>query len=202
MFEGRLANALEGVAFALMVLVLFYFVAFLVKRILNKSIASPRYYVITVVAGFLLHRVLVAVLSGPPSEPGADISVSPVVATAAETAELDKPFIPPKEAELEKFPLQLKQSIDALSAKDREQANEAIAFLTFALFADLLEKNSTAIDRLEESDIAAKSLTNLYRFAQKNGSSMTLRKYIDLAEEFKRQKPEWWRKYTEASKVK
>lgn len=202
MLEGRLANTLEGVVIALLVLVLFYLVAFLAKRIFNTSIASPRYYVIAVITGFLLHRVLIAVFSDPSSVAGADTPPPSMAAMAAETAGLDKPFIPPKEAELERFPLQLKQSIEVLNAQDRAQANEAIAFLTFALFADVLEKDPKAIDRLKDSDIAAKSLTKLYRFAQKNGSSMTLRKYVSLADEFKRQKPEWWRQYVESSKVK
>ena len=199
MLEGRLANTLEGVAFALLFLLLFYVVGFLAKRLFNRSIASPRYYVVAVVAGFLLHGSLVTLWSSPASEGGAGISASSM-AVAAETTGLDKPFIPPKEADLEKFPLQLKQSIEALNAHDQAQANEAVAFLTFALFADLLEKDPKTIDRLQDSDIAAKSLTKLYRFAQKNGSSMTLRKYIELSEEFKRQKPGWWRQYVESSK--
>lgn len=202
MFEGRLANTLEGVAFALFSLLLFYVVGLLAKRLLNKSISSPQFYIVAVVAGFLLHRGLIAFLSNPLSERDIDISAPSIAAMAAETAGLDKPFTPPKETELEKFPVQLQQSIEALNTHDRAQTNEAIAFLTFALFADVLEKNPKSLEHLQDSDIAAKSLTKLYRFAQKNGSSMTLRKYIDLAEEFKRQKPEWWRQYVESSKGK
>jgi len=201
MLEGRLANMLEGFAFALLVLMLFQLVAFLVKRTLNKSIASQRAYGIAVLTGFLLHRALVTVSSSPIFEPIVDISAPPISAMAAETAGLDKPFIPPKEAELEKFPLQLFQSIEGLNSQDQARANEAIAFLSFALFVDLLEKDPKAIDRLTDSDLAAKSLTKLYQFAQKNGGSMTLRKYVDLSDEFKRQKPDWWRHYTEFSKV-
>ncbi|MEO5655962.1 MAG: hypothetical protein ABIR00_08285 [Nitrosospira sp.] len=202
MFEGRLANTLEGVAFALFFLLLFYVVGFLTKRLFNKSIASPQFYIVAVVAGFLLHGGLIAFLSNSPSERDIDISASSIAAMAAETTGLDKPFIPPKEAELEKFPVQLKQSVEALNTHDRAQTNEAIAFLTFASFAEVLEKDPKSLEHLQDSDIAAKSLTKLYRFAQKNGRSMTLRKYIDLAEEFRRQKPEWWRQYVESSKGK
>lgn len=202
MLEGRLANAVEGVVFALFVLLLFYIVALLAKRLFNKSVSSPRYYVVAVVAGFLLHSALVALLPTPAPEASADVSAMLIATAAAETAGLDKPFIAPKEAELEKFPVQLKQAIEALNAHDQVQANEAVAFLTFALFADVLEKDPKAIERMSDSDIAAKSLAKLYRFAQKNGATMTLRKYIELAEDLKRQKPEWWRKYVESSKGK
>lgn len=123
MFERRLANTLEGVAFALFFLLLFYVVGFLAKRLFNKSIASPQFYIVAVVAGFLLHGGLIAFLSSPLSERDIDISASSIAAMAAETTGLDKPFIPPKEAELEQFPVQLKQSVEALNTHDRAQTN-------------------------------------------------------------------------------
>lgn len=202
MIEGRLINTLEGVAFAACFALLFYVVAVLAKRLLNKSIGSPKYYVVVVVTGFILHRAIVAFWAGPSVDYGRESSPSPMATVAAENASLDAPLIPVAESELEKFPIQLKHSIQLLNKHDQAQVNEAIGFLTFALFADLTEKDPKALDRLEDSDIAAKSLTKLYRFAQKNGSSMTLRKYIELAEEFKRQEPQWWRQYVESAKKK
>ncbi len=122
MIEGRLANTLEGVAFALISLLLFYVIGFMAKRFFNKSISSPRYYyVVVVVAGFLLHRGLIALWSNAPFEADTGIPAPSIAAMAAETTGLDKPFIPPKEADLERFPAQLKQSIEALNARDRAQ---------------------------------------------------------------------------------
>jgi hypothetical protein len=108
---------------------------------------------------------------------------------------LDRPFIAPDEAHLESFPIQLNGSIEGLPENERKEVIDSIQFLTFALGKHLSEQDPKAFEGMSESDMAAKTLVKLYRFAQKNSACMTLRKYLDLAEDFKRQKPEWWSEY-------
>jgi|APSaa5957512535_1039671.scaffolds.fasta_scaffold165941_2 hypothetical protein len=59
---ARGKNAIEGVLFALIAVVVFWIVARIVKAIFKRKIDSKRYYTIAVVVGFLLHRVVIIVL--------------------------------------------------------------------------------------------------------------------------------------------
>jgi hypothetical protein len=171
-----------------------FFVAALVARLLfRKKIGSKKYYVIALTIGFLLHRGLVSVLTTKmPREPSSSAKIS---STSKIATDLDKPFIPPREEDMESFPAQLDAATRSLNATERNQITQAIGFITYSLMAYAAENEPKELEKMTELDHAAKSFLKLYRFAQKNGASMTLRKYIDLAEEFKRQKPEWWQQY-------
>jgi len=198
MVERRLLNALESTVVALSFVGIAWLIAQIVKRVFGRSIGSSGYYAVALVLGFALNHALPALWINSPVD--TMHPTSGVATVAAEKTGLDAPFIAPKEAELEKFPGQLERPIQVLSTVERVKVQEAIGFLAFAVMADLMEKDPKSVDSLSDSDLAAKSMTRLWRFAQKQGGSMTLRKYVDLAEEFKKQKPQWWRQYTETLK--
>ncbi|MGV8058513.1 MAG: hypothetical protein AB2L12_10880 [Smithellaceae bacterium] len=46
----------------------------------------------------------------------------------------------------------------------------------------------------------AKNINRMSRFAKQNGSSMTPRKFVELSEEFKSQKQDWWNQYQQIRK--
>jgi hypothetical protein len=46
----------------------------------------------------------------------------------------------------------------------------------------------------------ANALSKVYNFTEENGDKMTVHKYIELTDEFKKQKPEWFKQYTAATK--
>ena len=54
--------ALEGALVVLIMVVLFWIVARIVKAIFKRKIDSKRYYIIAVIVGFLLHRAGIIVL--------------------------------------------------------------------------------------------------------------------------------------------
>jgi hypothetical protein len=116
------------------------------------------------------------------------------------SSELDRPFIAPDETHLESFPMQLNGSVEKLPENEKKELSGAISFFTFALGMQRSEEDPKAFESMSDSDLAAASLVKLYRFAQKQGACMTLRKYIDLVEELKRQKPEWWSRYQASTK--
>lgn len=192
--EGRLHNALEGLIFALVIAGLFFLIALIARVAFKKRIDSPRFYTIAIVSGFILHRALISVLSSEAS----DAQVREVPSSSLVRVGLDAPFIAPAEEDLESFPAQLNGAIAQLPAEERIQFSDAISFLAFSVTLQLAEQRPTQLEDAEDSDIAAMSLVRLYRFAQKQGGSMTLRGYIDLAEEMKRQKPDWWAQFQEA----
>lgn len=101
---------------------------------------------------------------------------------------LDEPFIPPNEENLADFITQLGLASSKLNETDEEQLTGAIEFLAFCIGANLLEENEDEYEKMTDLDATAKLMVKLYRFAQKNGASMTLRKYIELADEFRKQK--------------
>jgi hypothetical protein len=194
MVERRLLNALVSMVVALFFVGIAWLIAQVVKRAFGRSIGSSRYYAVAFVLGIALNYTLPALWINSPVDTMHPTSGLATVAT--EKTGLDVPFIAPKEAELEQFPGQLERAIQMLSTGERAKVQEAIGFLAFAVTADLMDKNPKSVDSLSDVNIAAESLLRLWRFAQKQGGSMTLRKYIDLAEEFKKQKPQWWRQYT------
>jgi len=195
MIEAQLLGTLGSTVVALTLQGIAWLVALLVQQLFNRSLGAPRYYSVLVVLGFALSHEGPALWAAP----------RPDVVHRSDTSvrvpsRLDAPFIPPRETEAEKFPGQLERSLQALSPAERAAATEAIAFLSFSVIADLAEKDPASVDTLSESDLAAKVLLGLYRFAQRRGDSMTFRKYLDLAEELKSQKPQWWHQYVTSVK--
>lgn len=186
MLDGRLQGALEGAVLAAVMFGIFYVVALIVRLAFKKRIDTASYYTIAVVLGFVLHRVLISVLSIE----NADASPS---ANFEQQAGLDAPFLPPSEDAIGSFPEQLHSASMKLPAEDRKQLNEAISFLGFSYGLHMAEQDPSGFD-VEEGDLnfVAKTYTRLYRFAQQRGSAMTLRHYMYLVEEMKHEKPEWW----------
>lgn len=108
---------------------------------------------------------------------------------------LDKPFIPPNDENMEVFIPQIELAIKSLDERGKRQIIEAIAFIMFCLDEHYREQDSAEYEKTSDLDFAAKSYLKLYRFAQKYGAAFTLRKYIELAGEFKQQKAKWWEQY-------
>jgi len=196
--EVRFSNAIEVILFSLLVVAVFYVLALLVNLVFKKKIGTQKYYVVAIILGFLLHRGLMSVQNNSPKNTAS--SNNHIAQVTNNKSGLDVQFIVPSEAELEKFPVQLEQAIQKLTPQERAIVKQAIEFLTFSIIANLMENQSDELAQMSDTDLASKSLVKLYRFAQKNGSSMTLRKYIELSEEFKKQKPDWWEQYQLQSK--
>jgi hypothetical protein len=108
---------------------------------------------------------------------------------------LDAPFVAPPEATVGTFPRQLDAAITALPSPDRERAAEAVGFLMFGVSAQLAASNPAKLKQMSDRARIAQEFTRLYRFAQKQGSAMTLRKYLVLAAEMQKERPEWWAAY-------
>ncbi len=192
MLEGRLLSTLEGLIFALFIGAVFFLISTLVRVAFKKSIGSPRYYTIAMVCGFLLHRVLVSVL---PAEPPAGIGHPGDPSPSSAQVGLDAPFIPPAEDDLESFPAQLDLATARLRPEERAELSDTISFLVFSFGSHLAEQDPSRFDDAGDLDLAAGSLVRLYRYARKRGDLMTLRSYIDLAEDMKRQRPDWWAEF-------
>ncbi|MDP3294155.1 MAG: hypothetical protein Q8M37_05370 [Nevskia sp.] len=198
MLDGRLQNALEGLVFAAIVVAIAAVVAFLVRAVLKRPFGGSKYYSGAVILGFVLHRVLITALT--PHSTATTPSAPPwATAQTAAAVGLDAPFIAPDVSKVESFPQQLQTAVAKLSAEDQATVTEATSFFSFCVGADMLEKDAVGFDKKTEQDLAAVALVKLYRFAQKQGSAMTLRKYVSLAAEFKKQKPEWWSQYKTAT---
>jgi len=120
---------------------------------------------------------------------------------AAIATGLDAPFIAPPKDKVESFIPQLKSAVDSLPPADKSQANDAIAFIEFCAAMNIKETEPAKFAAWGDSDIEANALSKMYNFANTNGDKMTLRKYIDLADEFKKQKPEWVKQYTAAQQT-
>jgi hypothetical protein len=198
MIEAKLLSTLGSTVVALILAGIAWLVALLVQQLFNRPVGSPRYYSVIVVLGFALSHEVPTIRPAPRQDVVYRADTSPP--GPSEGVGLDAPFIPPKEAEAEKFPGQLERSLHALSPAERTTATEAIAFLSYSVIADPAEKDPTSVDTLSESDLAATVLLRLYRLAQRSGGSMTFRKYVDLAEELKSQKPQWWQQYVTSVK--
>lgn len=190
---ARIQNAFEGLLFAAVFTACAFIFAKIIKAVFKKDIGSSRYYSIAVIAGFILHRILIAILvSNSHVNKHEEVKIaSPSNVQSA----LDKPFIAPSDENLESFPLLLERTIQSIQGEDRKQIQTAIGFLSFCTILNLEETAPSSFEKNTEMDLLSLSMVKLYRFAQKNGSSMTLRKYITLSDEFKKQKPQWWGKY-------
>lgn len=188
---GRIGNAIEIGAFVLIVVIVFWLID---KFLYNNSLGKRKYYYFcAILLGVGLHRgLIVALVHSPSKTHNSGLTISQTIKIESG---LDSPFIAPNEDDLEKFPAQLEQSIQKLNQKDRENVLAALNFLAVIIAANMKEDNINDFNKLSEKDFVAKSVVKFYRYAQKNGKNMTLRKYIDLSEEGKKQKPELWKQY-------
>jgi hypothetical protein len=83
-----------------------------------------------------------------------------------------------------------------LSVSDKAELDEALRFLTWAA-GDYVRKNDPAkFAKWTWKDVTAHSFVKLESFAQDNGDKMTLRKYIVLADQMKKEHPELIKPYT------
>lgn len=110
---------------------------------------------------------------------------------------LDGPFIVPPETKPEVFiRLLLHDGMAPLSAADKAQLDEALRFLYWEA-GDYVRKNEPAkFAKWTQSDLVAHSMVKVFEFAQHNGDKMTLRKYIVLADQMKKEHPELIKPYT------
>jgi hypothetical protein len=190
--DGRLINALGALGLSLIVVFLFFVVSLLVKRMFKKSIDTSLYYLVAVVIG-ALGWVLIPVLALEEQEPVSNVDGDSQVASSESS--MYAPFIPPNEDELESFIEQLDNAITKLPPPERDEVITAIGFLSFALAKHIEETDPESFQELSESDLAAKTYVRLYKTAQKHGPKMSLSKYVELANEFKKVKPEVWEQY-------
>lgn len=195
--EGLLQNLLAGLLVGAIASAIAAIIATLVNRAANKTIGSTRYYTGAVIVGFALYQILIIVTA--PTKSGIFPNAVLQKSSPAAATGLDAPFFAPPESHLESFPLQLKAAVERLSSEDQAVVNESFSFLSFAVAMDLVERDPNSFDKKTTLDLATMSFTRLYRFAQNQGSSMTLRKYVELAAEVRKQKPEWWAQYKAAS---
>jgi len=185
---GRLVHALEGLVVAGLVAAVFFLIALAVRLVTGKKIGSKRYYGAAIAGGFILY--------------GALISVSTTMQGGARITHgargLDAAFLAPDDAHLEQFPVQLEQAMEQLPEPQRAELTNALAFLSYGVAANLAEQGPTKFRAASDSDLRAKAFLHLYRYAQDQGGSMTLRKFVALSDEMKRQRPDWWAKYLKA----
>ncbi len=193
MLEGRLLNALEAVVFSLIMVFVFFVFALLIKLIFRKSVHTTNYYTAAIVIGALIPFVLIPVVTQ--QEPYASNNLNPTEQVNDSKTGMYAPFIAPGEDKLESFIGQLDSATSQLPPNERKEVTEAVTFLGFALVAHLVETDPENFDNLSESDLAAKNYLKLYNFAREQGDDMSLSKYVELASEFKKVKPEFWEQY-------
>ena len=191
---GRLENALEFLIVSGAVTAIFYIVALFTKLISKKAIGTKKYYQWAFGTGVVVFFGLRAILLPTEQHEAGSTQI------AANATGLDAPFIAPAKDKIESFIPQLKSAVDKLPPADKSQANDAIALITFCTAMNVKETDPSKFAVWGDSDLAANAMVKMYNFAKTNGDKMTLRKYIDLADEFKKQKPEWVKQYTAAKK--
>jgi len=196
--NGRLSHAIESVIFLLAVTAVFFVVALLVKLIFKKSIGTRKYYSTAMIAGALIYVGLISVLPKPEKADASDPVHSDQITVAA--IGLDAQFIAPPKDKMESFVGQLDTAVNQLSPADKASLIEAIGFLNYAAGEYIKENEPARFAKWDQKDMVAHSLNKMYNLAQDNGDKMTLRKYILMADEMKKQKPEWFQQYTAASR--
>jgi hypothetical protein len=189
--NGRLLSAIEIVIFSLAVTALFGIVALLAKLIFKQSIGTSKNYSRAAIAGALIYVAIISVLPKT-SHTDASVRSEPVVNTGTG---LDAPFIAPPKEKMESFIPQLSNAVMQLTPSDKAQLDDAMRFLSFAS-SDYIKTNEPArFAKWDEKDAVAHSINKMYNFAVEQGNAMTLRKYIALADEFKKQEPELYQRF-------
>jgi len=189
---GRLENAIVGGIIGLLALAVAGLAALLAKLIFKKSIGTPKYYAtVGGVLWVLMNAALFSVLPKAGTTDAGRTTSEPISANG-----LDAPFIAPPRDKMETFIGELDTAVTRLSPADKASFMEAMGFLTFAAAEYIKETEPARFVKWDQQDIAAHSLLKMYNFARDNGDKMTLRKYIALADEMKKQKPDWLQQYT------
>jgi hypothetical protein len=198
--DGRLANVVGALLVSGIVVAIAALLSLLVRLIFKRRIGTSNYYIGALFLGGALYSGLLAVLTH--HAPTARIQTATESRDTPTAFGLDSPFIAPSESQLETFPAQLDTAIANLSASDKEAALDALLFLQFSTLGVLSEKNPAEFKKMSERDIAAKHLQRLYRFTKSYGSSMTLRRYIELADMFKTKHPQWLEDFNKSQEVR
>lgn len=101
---------------------------------------------------------------------------------------------------MEGFIGQLKTATDQLSPTDQATLNDALAFLTFIAADDVKQHDPAKFAKWGPNDLLAHSMVKMYNYARDQGAQMTLRKYILLAADIKKVKPELFQQYSATAK--
>lgn len=120
--------------------------------------------------------------------------ISPKAELSDATTSLDAPFIAPGMDQVDSFPGQLDRAIQGLPAVDRRKVLDAIGYLAFSMGVFLKENEPDKYAKLSTKPGWLRYVVT-YEFAQKYGHDMSLRKYIDLADQFEKSKPEILEQY-------
>jgi hypothetical protein len=196
--NGRLENIIESLIIGLVVFALAGLVDLLAKLIFKKSIGTSKYYSAVGVLAVLAYAALISI---PPKTDTAESARRIHSDNASvDVVGLDAQFIAPPKDRMESFVGQLDTAIKQLSPSDKANFIESMGFLTYAAAEYIKENEPARFAKWDEKDVAAHSLNKMYNFAQDNGDKMTLRKYILLADDMKKQKPDWLRQYLAANK--
>lgn len=187
--DGRLAHMLEAGMFLLVAVGLAFLIAAVTKLVLKKSIGTAKYYSAAALIGTMIYGGLIGALQNAPK---VEAHGSPPVSLIG----LDARFIVLPDTKPEVFIQQLHDGMAPLSVADKAELDEALRFLTWAA-GDYVRKTDPAkFAKWTWKDVTAHSLMKLYEFAQDNGVKMTLRKYIALADQMKKEHPELIKPYT------
>jgi hypothetical protein len=196
--NGRLENVIVSVAIGLVAFALAGLVALLAKLIFKKSIGTSKYYSAVGLLAVLAYAALVSILPKTDTTDSARHIHSDRI--SVDGTGLDAQLIAPPKDKMESFIGQLNTAVDQLSPADKASYIEATSFLTYAAAEYIKENDPTRFAKWDEKDVVAHSLNKMYNFALDNGDKMTLRKYIVLADEIKKLKPDLLQQYTAANR--
>jgi hypothetical protein len=196
--NGRLENIIGSVAIGLVAFALAGLVALLAKLIFKKSIGTSKYYSTVGVLAVLVYVAFVSVL--PKTDTTESVRHTNSDPISFDVIGLDAQFIAPPKDKMESFVGQLSSAVDRLSPADKASFMEAMGFLNYGAAEYIKENEPARFAKWDEKDMVAHSLNKMYNFAQDSGDKMTLRKYILLADEMKKQKPEWLQQYSAANR--
>jgi hypothetical protein len=191
--DGRLEHMLESVVFSLVAVGFAFVVAVLAKLILKKSIGTKKYYWAAAVTGMVIYGGLISARQNA-------VKVEDHGSVPVAFIGLDAPFIISPTIEPEGFLQKLHDGMAPLSVADKAELDEALRFLTWAAGDNVRKSDPAKFAKWTWKDVTAHSFVKLEEFAQDNGDKMTLRKYIVLANQIKKENPELVKPYTDEMK--
>jgi hypothetical protein len=121
------------------------------------------------------------------------VKIKPILVSATG---LDAPFVVHRAYKPESFMQQLRDARVPLAVADGAELDEAISFLVWAAADHVRKTDPATIAKWKSNDVSAYGLLKLHEIGQESGDKMTLRKYILLANEQKKQNPELAKQYT------
>ena len=104
---------------------------------------------------------------------------------------LDARFVAPDDDDIELFSVRLQAALWELDDDAPGHATEALEFLTFDFTKQLRESDSGR----DGADLFEPARLMLLRLTQAQGSSMTMRRYIELASDLRTRNPELWAEF-------